>query len=142
VGGVTASTGSSPPYEGGCLCGRVRYRIDAALDDIAHCHCGMCRRASGGIVTTWATVPLAAFAWTGDAPAQYASSAHARRWFCGGCGGQLALHTTRAAESIDVTVATLDRPQDHPATRHIWYADHLPWLEIDPQLPREAGETL
>jgi len=140
---VTARGAPEPAtVRGGCLCGRVRYRIAAPLADIAHCHCGMCRRATGGIVTTWVTVPLDAFAWEGEAPRAYDSSAHTRRWFCGGCGAQLALHTQRAPAGIDVTVATLDAPQDHPATRHIWYADRLPWLHLDPELPHEPGETL
>ncbi|MGV8495599.1 GFA family protein, partial [Pseudomonas aeruginosa] len=47
----------------------------APLDDVAHCHCSICRRTTGGIVTTWATVPRAAFRWLAGEPAEYASSA-------------------------------------------------------------------
>ncbi len=34
---------------GGCLCGAVRYEIDAdqLADDASYCHCSMCRRWSG-----------------------------------------------------------------------------------------------
>ena len=131
-----------PCSTGGCLCGQVQYRIDTALVDIAHCHCEMCRKSSGGIVTTWVTVPLAAFAWTQSEPRCFASSAHTHRYFCGECGASLALVTQRAPDTIDVTVATLDHPQQHPANRHIWFAGHLPWLHLDEDLPHEDQEIL
>ncbi len=131
-----------PSNTGGCLCGKVQYRIEAALADIAHCHCAMCRRSSGGIVTTWVTAPRDAFAWTRSEPRSFASSSHAHRFFCGDCGALLALYTQRAPTTIDVTVATLDTPQQHPANRHIWFADHLPWLHLDEALPHEDQESL
>ena len=131
-----------PCSTGGCLCGQVQYRIDAALVDIAHCHCGMCRKSSGGIVTTWVTVPRNAFAWTRSQPRHFVSSAHTDRWFCGDCGALLALSTQRAPATIDVTVATLDHPQQHPANRHIWFTEHLPWLHLDEELPHEDQEIL
>ncbi|KRG71246.1 GFA family protein [Pseudoxanthomonas dokdonensis] len=127
-------------HQGGCLCGQLRYRISAALEDIAHCHCRMCRKASGGIVTTWVTVPLAAVQWIHGTPRTFASSTHTTRYFCAGCGAQLALYTQRAADTIDITVATLDDAARHPANRHIWYDSRLPWLHLDEELPHEEQE--
>jgi hypothetical protein len=54
--------------EGGCLCGAVRYRIEALPTDIAYCHCRMCQKASGAPAMAWATVPASAFAWTRGRP--------------------------------------------------------------------------
>lgn len=130
------------PITGGCHCGRLRYRIAAVLNDIAHCHCAICRRTSGGIVTTWATVPLASFSWLQGSPAAYASSASCMRYFCSHCGCHLSLFTSLSPESLDITVASLDQPERAPADRHIWVASRLPWLHLDPQLPEEQGETL
>ncbi|MEO4048032.1 GFA family protein [Pseudomonas sp. CAU 1711] len=127
---------------GGCHCGRLRYRIDAPLRDIAHCHCSVCRRTGGGIVTTWATVPLASFRWSQGSPAAYASSASCLRYFCGRCGCQLSLFTNRSPDSLDITVASLDHPEAAPADRHIWVSSRLPWLQLDPQLPEEDEERL
>ncbi|WP_459617808.1 GFA family protein, partial [Enterobacter hormaechei] len=39
-------------HTGGCHCGYLRYAVAAPLDDVAHCHCSICRRTTGGIVTT------------------------------------------------------------------------------------------
>lgn len=129
-------------HSGGCQCGAMRYQFDAALHDIAHCHCSICRRTSGGIVTTWITVPRARFSWLQGVAKQYASSASCTRYFCPECGAQLALFTSLSPGTLDVTVATLDNPERAPADRHIWVQSRLPWLTLDPELPDEQQEFI
>ncbi len=128
-------------HEGGCQCGALRYRIEAPLQDISHCHCSICRRSSGGILTTWVTVPGQAFHWLRGTPRAFASSASCTRYFCGDCGAHLALFTQLSPDTLDVTVATLDEPEQAPADRHIWVDSRLPWLTVDPQLPQEREES-
>ncbi|QAY83300.1 GFA family protein [Pseudomonas arsenicoxydans] len=129
-------------HSGGCHCGHLRYQFNGPLHDIAHCHCSICRRVSGGIVTTWITVPTSAFQWMKGTPAQYASSTSCVRYFCPTCGAQLALVSRLSPETIDVTIATLDHPEQAPAERHIWTDNQLPWLHLDEHLPGEAQESL
>ncbi|HCA63195.1 MAG TPA: GFA family protein, partial [Pseudomonas sp.] len=43
-------------HTGSCLCGVVRYRIDAPIDALTHCHCKMCRKAHGAAFATYASV--------------------------------------------------------------------------------------
>jgi hypothetical protein len=129
-------------HTGGCHCGHLRYLFRAPLRDIAHCHCSICRRTSGGLVVTWITVPRTAFQWTAGTPREYASSASCTRYFCGDCGAQLALFTTLSPDSLDVTIATLDHPEQAAADRHIWVSSRLPWLTLDPQLPEEREERI
>ncbi|MFH6600001.1 GFA family protein [Ectopseudomonas khazarica] len=132
----------SEQHEGGCQCGALRYRIEAPLSDSAHCHCAICRRSSGGILTTWVTVPRTSFQWLQGQPRTFASSASCSRYFCADCGAHLALFTTLSPHTLDVTVATLDAPELAPANRHIWVGSRLPWLSVDPQLPEEDEELL
>ncbi|WP_339070475.1 GFA family protein [Pseudomonas idahonensis] len=129
-------------HTGGCHCGRLRYQFSGPLRDIAHCHCSICRRVSGGLVTTWITLPARAFKWLEGVPARYDSSASCARYFCADCGAHLALVTHLSQDSIDVTIATLDHPERAPADRHIWTDSRLPWLHLDEQLPEEPEETL
>ncbi len=129
-------------HSGGCHCGRLRYEFSGSLRDIAHCHCSICRRVSGGLVTTWITLPASAFRWLAGSPARYDSSASCARYFCGDCGAHLALITQLSPDSIDVTIATLDHPEQAPAQRHIWTGSRLPWLHLDEELPQEPQETL
>ena len=129
-------------HTGGCHCGRLRYQFSGPLRDIAHCHCSICRRTSGGLVTTWITLPASAFTWLEGVRARYDSSASCARYFCSNCGAHLALVTHLSPDSIDVTIATLDHPELAPADRHIWTDSRLPWLHLDQHLPQEPQETL
>ncbi|AOV16248.1 aldehyde-activating protein [Acidihalobacter aeolianus] len=129
--------------EGRCACGACRYRIDAAgLDDVAICHCGECRRSTGGTHVTWASVPRAAFQWTGVEPHCYRPASGGERYFCPACGAHLALWTPLAPDTLDVTVSTLDHPERHPPDRHIWVSSRLPWVSLNDGLAQEDEETL
>lgn len=129
-------------HSGGCQCGALRYQFRAALRDIAHCHCSICRRTNGGILTTWITVPLASFEWLAGTATEFASSASCTRSFCPNCGAHLCLFTTLSPQTLDITVATLDQPELAPADRHIWVQSRLPWLHLDEQLPEEQQEQI
>ena len=126
---------------GHCHCGRVRYRV--ALDrltDVGICHCEACRRSTGGTHVTWATVPETAFAWTGEPPAEYASSSHGHRYFWPHCGAQLAFRSTRFPGEVDITVTTLDDPAAAPPDHHTWLRSRLPWVHLGDGLRREEEE--
>lgn len=129
-------------HEGGCLCGALRYAFDGPLRDIAHCHCSLCRRSTGGTLVTWITVPKASFRWLSGTPRSVLAPASCTRCFCGDCGAHLALFTTHSPESVDVTVASLDEAGQARPDRHIWTGSRLPWLHLDPQLPEEQEEAL
>lgn len=94
---------------GGCQCGSVRYALTEA-PEAEFCHCGMCRRATGGAFAALATVPKTAFRWTRGTPKAFDSSTAARREFCGDCGTPLTF-TYHAGESMDVTIGSLDDPE-------------------------------
>ncbi len=47
--------------KGSCLCGGIRYEIDADLGPVTNCHCSQCRKASGAAFASNASVPAAAF---------------------------------------------------------------------------------
>ena len=134
---MTAEPG---PHTGGCLCGRVRYRVDAPIGDAAHCHCSMCRRASGAVAVTWFTVQPDTFRLTAGDLRTWRSSPQATRGFCPHCGCQITFQTDDAPGELDVTLATLDDADRHAAIRHIWTDSKLPWLILDPDLPASRQE--
>ena len=129
-------TMSEAVYEGGCLCGAVRYRAQAAPLSAPYCHCSLCRRAAGAPVVAWATFAVEDFAFTRGTPLRYASSTRATRQFCGRCGSQLTFQYNEGATDIDVTIATLDEPRRVAPTEHLWLGDRVPWLKIVDDLPR------
>ncbi|MEJ5864428.1 GFA family protein [Pseudomonas farsensis] len=128
--------------EGGCHCGALRYRLRGHLGDVAHCHCSICRRVSGGTLVTWLTLPLEGFEWLAGSAQRYVAPASCSRYFCGACGAHVALVTEHSPQSIDVTVATLDHPERVQPNRHIWVGSRLPWIPVDDGLAQENEECL
>ena len=130
---------SARPLEGGCYCGAVRYRLEATPFDAGYCHCTICRRASGAPAVAFATVPLAAFVVTGHAPCVRKSSSFGERWFCGGCGTQLAMRVDHQPDTIDFTIASLDHPESVRPAFHIFFKFRVPWFNPADTFPRYDG---
>jgi hypothetical protein len=126
-------------HEGGCLCGRIRYRATGTPLRPSHCHCELCRRASGAPFVSWASFRAADFAFVRGTPRRYDSSPGAWRGFCGDCGTQLTFHAHRAPESVDVTLASLDHPGSIVPLDHIWTRRQIAWVRLADGLPRYAG---
>lgn len=126
----------SQAREGGCFCGSVRYRFSEEPTDLSYCHCRMCQRIGGAPVVAWATVPSAAFAWTGTPPRTFRSSASAHRFFCGECGSPLAFQADDQPDQLDLTIASLDDPAALVPQCHTWVTSRVPWFDTSDRLPR------
>jgi GNAT superfamily N-acetyltransferase len=127
-----------PSSSGGCLCGAVRWRASEPPIEVVHCHCTLCRRASGAPLVTWATFPRAAVTVTGT-PAERRSTPDAVRSFCRDCGTPIAFSERARPTVIDITVGSMDHPEQLRPAGHIWTRGALPWLAIDDDLPRHDG---
>jgi hypothetical protein len=121
--------------EGGCFCGKVRYEARGRTENSMVCHCQSCRRVAGAPVVAWLTFPLERFRFTKGKPSQFHSSAAVTRTFCGGCGTPLTYRHDGRPESIDLTTATLDRPDTYPPTHHSWLSDNVAWVRFGDGLP-------
>lgn len=97
-------------HMGRCACGAVRYRLLSEPFDAGYCHCRICQLTSGAPVMAFATVPLDDFVVVEGELSIRASSAFGERGFCGTCGTPLTMHVTHQPDTIDFTIATLDRP--------------------------------
>lgn len=126
---------------GGCFCGAVRYRAAGRPLDVAHCHCGICRRTTGAPFVTWATFLASAFRVTAGTPTVLRATPRARRTFCAACGTAVAFEEAARPHHIDVTVGSMDHPDGMVPRNHIWTGSALPWLHLDDDLPRHPGEN-
>ena len=127
--------------QGGCLCGSVRYRAtNADTKTVAHCHCGMCRKLSGGTLVSWIEVATKDFAFIQGHPDHFKSSHIAERTFCGTCGCQFTfqfiVNPAEDSEILWLTLGSTDRPDDFEFAHHIFTDDQLPWLHFDDPLER------
>lgn len=128
-------------FLGECLCGEVKYEMTAEPLDKAYCHCTICRRANSAFAVAWVTVPVSAFRFTQGQAAEYRSSSRGLRRFCANCGSQLTFQYWPVAETIDVTVASLQDFQKMAPDYHIWTETCPDWLKITDDKPRypDAG---
>jgi hypothetical protein len=123
-------------HEGGCLCGKLRFRVTAPALDSGYCHCRMCQRNSGAPVVAWVTFAIGGFSWTAGRAHSYASSARARREFCADCGSYLVFTSDDFPQEVTVNTASLDDPGAFPPRLHIFTASRIPWFCTDDTLPR------
>ncbi len=123
-------------FEGGCLCGAVRYRATAAPLRGVICHCSMCRKHSGAPILAFVHFPKDSFRWLTTEPARYRSSRFAQRGFCPGCGSTVSMHEDVLADRVQVTVGSLDDPGAVKMDDHVWSQETIPWFEVKDELPR------
>lgn len=125
-----------PVYEGGCLCGEIRYGVTGAAVFVAYCHCRSCTVSSGAPLVGWATFERESFSFIKGSPTERASSPPVRRTFCGTCGSPLTYTHADRADHVDVTLATIDAPTDLAPMCHVWVSERRPWFVIGDDLPR------
>ena len=125
-------------YEGGCLCGKVRFRVAAAAIDTGYCHCRMCQRNTGAPVVAWTTFPAASFSWMAGSPATYVSSRNVQRQFCAECGSYMVFRNQDSKE-VSVNTASLDDPASFPPRMHIFTESRIPWFRTQDDLPHHVG---
>jgi hypothetical protein len=130
-------TDTSSEYEGGCLCGAVRYRLHGAPDWSAHCHCRSCQKATGAAFATWVGVKKDKFEVTEGRLAIFNSSPGVERSFCGRCGTSLTyVAEERWPGEVSVLAPTLDDPGVAAPTAHVWVEHQLAWVKLADELPR------
>ncbi len=126
---------------GGCLCGKVRYRLTEPLAHVLHCHCENCRRISGNFVAA-AHVPTSAISLTSphaEDHLEWYRLPYARYGFCRSCGSNLFWVPSTDESSTSLMVGTLDDGDDL-ALAGIWFAPEAQPHNVLPDgVPRFDG---
>jgi hypothetical protein len=135
---MSGSKGPSAAYQGGCLCGAVRYEVSAEPVMTELCYCLSCRKLSGSGHSFDAMVPdgalelkgeVKSFAWPADSGNTVTSS------FCPRCGSPLFARSTGYPGTVAVRVASLDDPSGLSPQMAVYTKRLLPWDHLDPALP-------
>lgn len=121
-------------FDGGCLCGAVRFEVDGPLRDVVVCHCEMCRRAHGHVGAYTAAPKKALHLTQSRGLKWYRSSGFARRGFCGECGGTL-FWERDGGDAISIAAGTLAAPTGLKTTVQIHVADAGDYYDVDPRIP-------
>jgi hypothetical protein len=124
--------------EGGCQCGRIRYRIEGEPLGLAVCHCRECQRQSGSAFGMSLAVKRDAFRLLSGELASFTTVADSGRskrcTFCPDCGSRIFHQTLEAA--ISVKAGTLDDTSWLEPTAHYWTQRKQAWFEIPAGVPR------
>ena len=105
----------TPTLKGSCLCGAVRYELDAPEVPDGSCRCPVCREANVLAFIGNEGVARSHFRWTaGEAGlSAFDIAPGVRSRFCATCSSRL-VEELLVSRRIAVRVATLDREFDEP----------------------------
>lgn len=122
---------------GGCLCGAIRYSIDAPITGLRACHCMNCQKTSGAGGTVNAVVPTDKFRITKGSTRKYDDSATRSgrtlsRHFCETCGSPIYSHRNPNPGFVVVRAGTLDDKSALKIAGNIWTSTAASWSHIDP----------
>ena len=134
---MSAPTAMTPEnlLRGGCYCGAVRYQTDGVASHITNCHCTICRRTTGAPFVGWFSVPVERFVFTQGVPTFYHSTPDGRRSFCSTCGTQLTFNHANDPELIDITICSLDDPEQFAPESHIHVSTKIKWVHLHDDQP-------
>lgn len=108
-------------------------RDDTALSDV------LLREAP---FVTWTGFPAEQFEIETDSkqPAWYESSPGARRAFCPQCGSPMFFESKRWPGEVHVARALIDGTLDKEPSAHVYFETHVPWVQVNDNLPKKVSQ--
>jgi len=102
-------------YTAQCACGAIKFEFDTDPSFIANCHCNDCKRASGGEMATFFSVPEDDFTLLSGKPKAFHYVANSGkgldRNFCPECGSRVfSSNLDSFPKTVFVQLGSLDRP--------------------------------
>lgn len=120
--------------EGGCQCGKVRYRIDGEPLNLAICHCTECQRQSGSAFGMSLAVKSEDFRLLSGDLQRFTTLCDSGRTkdctFCPACGTRI--HHQVVNGVLSVKAGTLDDTSWLSPSAHYWTKRKQPWVLIPP----------
>jgi hypothetical protein len=118
-------------YEGGCLCGSVRFRATGPALKPHTCSCTTCQRHTGSLTAAWVEFPHANVEWTKDKPSVWRSSDYSSRAFCKRCGSTLGAIDDKPV--VALLLGAFDKPnrKELAPTYHSFTGKRPRWWRVE-----------
>ncbi|HKO92800.1 MAG TPA: GFA family protein [Polyangiaceae bacterium] len=127
--------------DGGCQCGRIRFRLEVSPIITHCCHCKDCQKASGSAFCINAMIESEHLTVLTGIPQQFQGADSPEVARCADCGGVLWSHHPHFGRAIAfVGVGRLDQAERLAPEAHYFTRSKHPWVQLPPELP--AFETL
>jgi hypothetical protein len=121
--------------DGGCLCGKTRYRLTGLPKQTSSiCYCIDCRRASAAPGVAWASFRRENILLLSGELKQIRHAERVRS-FASCCGTPILFQDEEDSDWVDVTICSMDQPELHSPDVAIWTEDRLPWIADAASLP-------
>jgi len=126
-------------FEGGCACGRLRYRMQSMPMFVHCCHCKDCQRQTGSAFVLNALVETDRIEITSGGPAASVMPTDSGRphtvFRCPDCGTAVWSEYGGRKPLRFVRVGTLDDPRAPSPDVHIYIRSKLPWIALPDGVP-------
>ncbi len=123
--------------EGGCHCGKIRFKTRTDPYWVGACYCKDCRKISGSPYTVFAGYKEGDVEILQGTPTKYASSEKVTRSFCESCSSPFAYTYSEKPNEPFIPVGVFDDPSSFKLQKHIWVSQKIPWVIIHDDLPQE-----
>jgi hypothetical protein len=137
------TTDQQAPFEGGCTCGAVRYRMTSAPMFVHCCHCRWCQRETGSafainaLIEADRVILLSGVPEVVNTPSNSGMGQKITR--CPICRIALWSNYAGAGDAVRfVRVGSLDEPDRCPPDIHIFTSSKQPWVLLPPDKPAVA----
>ena len=125
-------------FTGGCLCGTIRYEVNAEPQGIQNCHCDNCRKVTGSAFATNIFVADDDVVITQGEPRSHSHIADSGntlvKEFCANCGSQLFGHGTGRPGVRNIKVGSIDDASFVQPVADLYVKRALPFTQIDSSL--------
>jgi hypothetical protein len=128
---------SGTRFNGGCLCGAVRYEAKAEPLYMGYCFCADCRKASGSGFAPFMGFAASAVRFSGETQVftcKAANGGDSDRNFCPKCGSLVFGGIVGQVEQHTIYAGTLDDPAAFQPTMAIFNRDRPAWALLPPDL--------
>jgi hypothetical protein len=116
------------PREGGCRCGRVRFRISAPPLLTMACHCSGCQRMTGSAFSLSEAIPSEGFAVIAGEPTIGGLHGATRHFFCPHCMSWLFTRPEGLDWFVNVRATMIDDARDFVPFVETMTSEKLPWV--------------
>ncbi|MEM8773011.1 MAG: GFA family protein [Pseudomonadota bacterium] len=114
-------------HQGGCQCGRVRFRAEGSPKFISNCHCHSCRKATGAAFSTWIGFAAEQVAWPAGKRRIFNSSEGVERGYCADCGTPLTYAGVQWPGELHFLIGVFDDPSAYAPRKNVFIEDALTW---------------
>jgi hypothetical protein len=132
----------TPPIEGGCQCGALRYTIGLRNLVSYVCHCSECKKQSSSSFAVSVPIPAKYFQLTGNAEIYKRATDSGTKtncYFCPSCGTRIYHQSERSPDVITLKGGTLDDISSLPTLAHLWTKRKQVWMDLPTNI--ETHET-